>query len=786
MITKRSITILILYVTLLIPAKAQVSNDTSGISKPFREKLILQTDRNLYINGDSVCFAGQYFINGKVQPGQISNIMYLELLNDAFEPLVRKKFRISNGRANGAFKIPNEAYTGNYLVRAYTQYQRNLKIPGFAYHQIAVVNPQMSPSGQGREGGEAVMILPEGGSLVHGIKNRVGIFLNDSLAQIAVGLQVVDETDSTLARLYPAPNGIHSVEITPCDTVNYHLRITGANADTIRKDFPESKPYGLVTKITRANGRAVYSIHQRRKDSDTRHNYTLEIYSGNLRKVKKLSLGSFGRREEVALAEADLPRGISYFVLRDNRGRVIRVQSCFSGLIEAGRLSLETDREVYAPREPIRLSITPTAESGLPLTASISVVRKGTLPNGDSLIPRHVFLNPALLEHRLMSAGVTPSKHLSQMADGLLLYDRQINNPAFYATLDHPQRDDMTYLPEIRDVSVSGMLRHRETKEPVSGHKVYASLLFKGQRLHIDRTNEQGRFIFSLHGAEGLNDLYLCPENRRDEKHELLVDNKFSQLKPDFLPGALNVDSALVPLIREMMIDQQLSGIGEEDDIEDAGAGDSLGQPAYFEDAKTVYMSDYVDFEKTETVFREIVPDVYIRRQEGSYSFKIERKDGVFLPGDPLILFDNIPVFEPNKILQVQPSQIESIQVIPQSYILGDYSLNGVILINSTTDNFADLDFPRGSTFLQYQGVSDDGAFRAKTYQDTTKRSKRRPDFRTTLYWDPNLTITGQGKSISFFASDRKGNYEIFIRGFGEDGSYHYSRKTITVNHGSE
>jgi len=783
MITKRSITILILYVAFLIPATAQMNKDTSGISGPFREKLMLQTDRNLYIHGDSVWFAAQYFLNGQVQSRQISNIMYLELLNDAFEPLVRKKFRISNGRADGAFKIPDEAYTGNYLVRVYTQYQRNLKIPGFAYHPIAVVNPQMAPSGKGPEAGQAVRIIPEGGSLVHGIKSRVGIFLNDSLAQIAGSIQVVDQTDSILARLHPAPNGIHSVEITPSDTANYYLRITGANTDTMRKAFPVSKPCGLVTKITRANGRAVYSLEQRRKDSDFRHDYTLEVYSDNLRKVKKLSLEDPDRKEEVALEEDELPRGMAYFVLRDNSGKVIRVQSFFSGLSEAGRLGLETDRQVYAPREPIRLAITPPAASGRPVTASVSVVRKGTLPQGDSLIPRHVFMNPALLEHRLMTTGLTPSKHLSQMADGLLLYDRHINNPTFYATLDHPQRDDMTYLPEIRDVSVSGMLRHRETKEPVSGHKVYASLLFKGQRLHIDRTNEQGRFIFSLYGLEGLNDLYLCPENRRNEEHELLVNNKFSHVKPDFSPGALNVDSAVVPLIREMMIDQQLSGIGEEEENkkEDAGAGDSLGQPAYFEEAETVYMSDYVDFEKTETVFREIVSDVYIRRQEDRYRFKIERSDGVFLPGDPLILFDNIPVFEPDKILQVQPAQIESIQVIPRSYILGDHTLNGVIIINSTTDNFADLDFPRGSTFLQYQGVSDAGAFKAKTCRDTTERSRRRPDFRTTLYWNPNLTITGQGQSVSFFASDRKGDYEIVVRGFSEDGSYHYSRKTITV-----
>ncbi|HKL38744.1 MAG TPA: hypothetical protein VJ876_07585, partial [Bacteroidales bacterium] len=245
MITKRNIIILILHVACLMPAKAQVG-ETFGFSGPFREKLILQTDRNLYINGDSVWFSAQYFLNSKVHKGQISNIMYLELLNDELEPLVQKKIRIHNGRADGSFKIPGEVYTGNYLVRAYTQYQRNLKNPGFAYHPIAIVNPQLPPSGQSPGGEEPVKIMPEGGSLVDGIKNRVGIFLNDSLTDIAGSIQVVDGTDSILARLRPAPNGIHSVEIVPSDTLKYHLRITGSHTDTIRKDFPGSKPYGMV------------------------------------------------------------------------------------------------------------------------------------------------------------------------------------------------------------------------------------------------------------------------------------------------------------------------------------------------------------------------------------------------------------------------------------------------------------------------------------------------------------------------------------------------------------
>jgi hypothetical protein len=778
MITKRSITILILYLACMIPATAREVTDSIV---PFREKLMLQTDRNLYIHGDRVWFSAQYFLNGRVRQGQISKIMYLELLNDEMEPVVRKKYRLNNGRAHGAFKIPGDVYTGNYLVRAYTQYQRNLEEPGFAYHQIAIIHPQIKPSAQSPDADEPVRIIAEGGSLVNGVKNKVGIYLNDSLSRIAGSIQVVDEAGRILAHRHPAPNGIHSVEMIPSDTVNYHLRITGALTDTIRKDFPQSKPYGLVTRMARENGKVVFSLQQHRDDADSDDPYTLELYTGNLRRVKEFSPETLDKEKDVVVAEKDMPRGLAYFVLRDKNHRVVRVHSCFSSYPREGTISLVPGKKIYQPREPITLALNPPSSGKLPVMASVSVVRKGTLPDRDAPIPRHVFLNPSLLEHRLMTAGHIDSTHLGQIADGLLLYDRQINNPNFYATLDHPQQDEMTYLPEIRDVSVSGMLRRKETQEPVSGHKVYAAPLFKGSRIHIDRTDEQGRFIISLHGMEGPSDLYLCPESRDNENLELLVDNKFSQVVPDFSPVPLRLDSADLPLIREMMIDQQLPGTTG-DEKKNADTVETSEKLDFFQGQQTIYLSDYVEFEKTENVFREIVPHVYLKRQGEDYRFKIERNDGFLLPGEPLILFDNIPVFDPNKILQVKPSQIKSIQVVSQPYILGDFTMNGVIIINSKTDNFADLDFPRGSTFLKYQGVSTAPAFPAPIYRDASEHSSRRPDFRTTLYWNPDLIIDEQGVSVSFSASDRRGDYEIVVRGFDADGNYYYRRKTITVN----
>lgn len=50
-------------------------------------------------------------------------------------------------------------------------------------------------------------------------------------------------------------------------------------------------------------------------------------------------------------------------------------------------------------------------------------------------------------------------------------------------------------------------------------------------------------------------------------------------------------------------------------------------------------------------------------------------------------------------------------------------------------------------------------------------KNKRIPDFRNTLYWSPDVVIDGNGKgNVSFFTSDKKGNYIGIIQGLSVTG----------------
>ena len=109
------------------------------------EKVVLFTDRDYYLSGDQLWFDAFLFLDGELS-SDWSKVLYLELYNDQKEPLIQQKYAIENGRATGVLDIPENAGTGHYYLRGYTQYQRNFPVEKLFTKVVSIVNPNNQPS----------------------------------------------------------------------------------------------------------------------------------------------------------------------------------------------------------------------------------------------------------------------------------------------------------------------------------------------------------------------------------------------------------------------------------------------------------------------------------------------------------------------------------------------------------------------------------------------------------------------------------------------------------------
>lgn len=108
------------------------------------ERVIMFTDRTLYIAGEKIFFAAFLQSGIETNPTESSRILYCELISPAGNKIVNDKFLIKDSFSTGDLKIPEDIITGNYYLRAYTRYMRNWGPYAYYYSRIKIVNAKRS------------------------------------------------------------------------------------------------------------------------------------------------------------------------------------------------------------------------------------------------------------------------------------------------------------------------------------------------------------------------------------------------------------------------------------------------------------------------------------------------------------------------------------------------------------------------------------------------------------------------------------------------------------------
>jgi hypothetical protein len=110
---------------------------------PKIEQLKLFTDRSLYISGEDIAFSVVQIPDAELE-NQLSSILYVELINPQTEQLSQAKFLMDQRGVAGSLQIPDDLTTGNYFLRVYTKYMRNIGPESYAYQALKIINPEQA------------------------------------------------------------------------------------------------------------------------------------------------------------------------------------------------------------------------------------------------------------------------------------------------------------------------------------------------------------------------------------------------------------------------------------------------------------------------------------------------------------------------------------------------------------------------------------------------------------------------------------------------------------------
>lgn len=194
-------------------------------------------------------------------------------------------------------------------------------------------------------------------------------------------------------------------------------------------------------------------------------------------------------------------------------------------------------------------------------------------------------------------------------------------------------------------------------------------------------------------------------------------------------------------------------------------------------------MDEYTKFATMQEVITEFVSFVRFRTLYGQRYLSTFREDIGYSSGNTLVLLDGIPIFNHEIIFKYNPLNIERIETYFDRYVYGGKWYEGIIHFITRNKNYPDLKPDTPTRFFSYESIQNHRIFYSPVYDTDAERNSRLPDFRHTLYWNPEVkTENKTSVSLPFYTSDMKGEYQIVVEGLTEDGKPVFATSTFKVD----
>lgn len=337
----------------------------------------------------------------------------------------------------------------------------------------------------------------------------------------------------------------------------------------------------------------------------------------------------------------------------------------------------------------------------------------------------------------------------------------------------------LTYLPDLGSgVSISGTVLGPDRKPEPYG-TLHFSVLGEDPDYFATMSDPQGRFIFTPRARTGKQEFFVTPGQEEGSGLEVLIDQEYDS-RPYPLPGPdFWLSDSEKELAGKMVMNMQLAraystpvlsldapvGPETKPEVEEDLAGKRI--PFYGTRVKRLLIDDYVRLPNLEEIFINLVPDVQFYKKNGETRLRIMSDNMSIGVYEPLIMIDNISVFDHEAVLALSPEKIERIDLINEIYLKGNVAFGGVLAIHSRKGDMAGIDLPVGSYFFDFHSFYPD----IPVNYAPPARDARIPDTRNTLLWMEDVLLEkGKQTVIPVQAPLSPGEYVILIRGVAPDG----------------
>ena len=328
-------------------------------------------------------------------------------------------------------------------------------------------------------------------------------------------------------------------------------------------------------------------------------------------------------------------------------------------------------------------------------------------------------------------------------------------------------QNPLGFLPELRGELFTGKIIPSNQSTPVDYQSLALLIPEKDFILKLGRTDKEGRFFFSIEKAYSSNTAFLQVLNEYSEDYSFEIDQEpvldLSTLSFEKLKLYQGFKEQILDKSIKNQIENSYSSIKPNQPI-------IKQQPPFFGNRGMRYnLDDFTRFPTLNETFVEIIKGVSFKKSGNGYEIKARATDDFYQsPLKTMVLINGLLIQDHSPLNDFNAFEIQYINVIKEKYYYGGSVFQGVVSIITVDSKYQDKIKPS-----HIKPIKIDNPELEKTYHKvdyTNNNLNHIPDFRTQLFWEPNLNITSPNILLDFFTSDESGVYEITLEGISNNG----------------
>jgi len=749
-----------------------------------QEKLYVHFAQEFYLTGETVWFK-IYYVDGALHHSMdLSKVAYVEILDNNNQPLLQTKVALKDGKGDGSLFLPASINSGNYHVRAYTQWMRNFS-PEFFFHKtISIVNSfrKLEPEIAKTPKPFSVQFFPEGGNLVYGLKSKVAFQGVNSIGKgIGFSGVILNGQNDTIARISPLKFGIGNFTFTPLSGELYRAVISDSLRNSQTINLPVPKTHGFVMEL-RDSTSDLLLINVASNDPKTQAspNFYYVIHARQI--ISSTGMRSLGgNKASILVSKKQLAEGISHVTIFDGDLRPQCERLYFKPSEKKLLITAHTSQNEYGIRRKVilDLSATKSSVSDDKTSLSISILRSDSLQGnlyGD--IFDYLWLSSDLKGEVESPAYYmnTNSPEVAAASDNLML-THGWRRFGWDELLDDNKRTPV-FIPEYRGHLIRGIVTDAQGK-PAAGVATYLSTPGRNIQLYTSRSKFSGEVQYEMKDFWGSRKIVVQTNTDQDTTSLIKIHSPYAEVFATRRLAPFTLNSTVSKTLLTRSVAMQVQDVYHADNSTKFNAVDIDSTAFYGKASETYLLDDFTRFPVMEEVMREYVPGVMVRKRKDGFHFLVlDNVRKSLFQENPLVILDGMPIFDIDKIMAFDPLKVKKLEVITNRYFLGPFTFPGVVSYTTYTGDLAGFQLDPRAVLLNYEGLQRQRIFYSPQYDTQKQRESRMPDRRNLLFWAPQVTLDKEGKQqLEFYTSDLIGTYTIVVEGLTTNG---YSGSTTS------